>query len=358
MKKEDPFFLEETFHKKDHKSFKKEKKKASSLDRSKYKKTDQKKKEPLLIDPSYKRGRVISFSSDQIEVKLENKTLTCSLKGSLKKEKSRKKNLICVGDFVWVDALKKQVAIVEDRFSFLARVDPVRKKEHYIAVNVDQVFITCSVFLPPLRPFLIDRYIIAAHKGGMTPIIVVNKIDLLDKSEKERIRYREFLSTYQELGMGVFPVSTVKEEGLEEVKKAMEGKTSVFSGQSGVGKSSLLNLLLGLDLKVGDITEKKYRGKHTTTKAHLIELEGGGFCIDTPGIKHFGLWELTLQEVQNYYVEIKEKAKDCKYPNCKHLQEPDCAVKASVDSGEISYLRFESYQSLLEEVLEDKKDYA
>ena len=210
-----------------------------------------------------------------------------------------------------------------------------------------------------LKPPLIDRYIIAAQKGNMQPIIVVNKIDLFDHPppnfseidiEVEKEIYSEFLKGYRALDLPLIPVSSTTGEGIDSLREIMRGKTSVFSGQSGVGKSSLINLVAGTAMRTGSIVQKTGKGSHTTSTTHLIPLECGGFCIDTPGIRSFGLWDLKKEEIAGYFPEIARLSPECHYPDCSHLTEPDCAVRKALEEGTISSLRFESYCTLMASV--------
>ena len=366
MGKDIYYDYEEDFHSKgDKKSSKKERKIASDKDRSKYKKTDSDKlKKNKLIsqeDLSHlSRGLVLSISPEGIIVDSENTLWTCQLKGSLKQEKNRAKNLVAVGDYVLFekkDHHTGSISHIEERKSILSRADNLsRRKEQLIAVNIDQVIITCSVVFPSLKPALVDRYIIAAQKGNMSPIIVVNKIDLLEGSpegvdpitqEVESEILKEFLKAYETLNIPVVLISTKTKDGIEKLKDLMHGKTSVFSGQSGVGKSSLINAVTGSSLKTGDVVMKTNKGSHTTTSTHLVPVDGGGFCIDTPGIKSFGVWDLDEKELLYYYPEFIPFAKDCRFPNCTHQNEPNCAVIQAVDEGNISELRFASYCALI-----------
>lgn len=349
----DHFSFEEEFHQKDRKQFRKERKIASKTDRSKFKKTDQKKKPEVhyKADKDTVRGRVLSITGEGILVDLGDKSILCSVRGSLKKERTEAKNLVVVGDFVQIK--DDAIIAVEDRYSFLAREDITGRKIQLIASNIDQVFITASVVLPPLKPFLIDRYIIAARKGGMHPIILINKMDLLTGHTEERIFLQEFIDSYRAFGVPILCISVETKEGIPELKKMMQDKSSVFSGQSGVGKSSLINETLGLDLPIGEVTKKTLKGGHTTTTAQLIPLKQGGFCIDTPGIKGFGIWDLHTDEVQDYFTDIKEVSKGCKFADCLHLEEPECAVLKAVKEGKLSKLRFESYLSLIEDTLKE-----
>ena len=152
---------------------------------------------------------------------------------------------------------------------------------------------------------------------------------------------------YRDLHILVIPVSTVTGEGLDALRAAMEGKTSVFSGQSGVGKSKLISCITGHELPTGEIVKKTLKGSHTTTATHLVRLDKSSFCIDTPGIKSFGLWGLKTEEIKDYFSEISRASKHCKFPDCMHLNEPDCSVKNAVEEGSISDLRFASYCALM-----------
>jgi ribosome biogenesis GTPase len=364
MSKEDFWSIEEEFHSKDDKkASRKERKFASAKDRSKYKKTDQdqlKKQTGLKEEPDhFKRGRVIAIFPEGVLVSCDQEEFLCNLKGSLKQDKNRIKNLVAVGDLVCFEEKgMKEGAIfrVEDRHSVLSRADNLsRNKEQLIAVNIDQVLIVTSVVLPALKPFLVDRYIIAAQKGNMEPIIIINKIDLLTSPpkeilidiDKERALYNEFLVTYRALHFTVIPVSMETGEGIESIQNEMRGRTSVFSGQSGVGKSSLINLITGSHLATGGVVQSTRKGSHTTTTTHLIPLQGGGFCIDTPGIKSFGIWDLKIEEIAAHFSEIFALSSGCKFPNCAHLNEPECAVKKAVEENKISPLRFGSYCALM-----------
>jgi ribosome biogenesis GTPase len=350
-----------------------ERKLASAKDRSKYKKTDQgkylksleKDKEAKLGKHEWLEGRVLSILPQGIIIDWNGQRISCVLKGLLKKDKTQAKNLVAVGDFVLFEKMSETegiIAQVKPRKSILSRADNLsRRKEQVIAANIDQVLITISVVNPPLKPPLVDRYIIAAHKGGMEPIIVLNKIDLLEDGnypdpqlvEQEREIYQEFLIAYARAGIPVISVSILKEDGLDALKQMMHNKASVFSGQSGVGKSSLINVLTGLNLRIGETVERTKKGSHTTTTTQLLPLDFGGWCIDTPGIKSFGVWDLKKEEVEGYFSEIHEYGLRCKFPDCTHTHEEDCAVIQALEKEEISPLRYESYQALVESVSEE-----
>lgn len=361
--------IEEQYLGSDRKLNRQERKKKSSKDRSKFKKTDRTKYEESLqkeikdrvVDKEHFLGRVLSVSSQGIDVDLDGETYTCMVRGLLKRERTQHKSLVTVGDLVRFAKMpdhEGMIVDVEPRRSVLSRADNLsRKKEHLIAANIDQVLITTSVMTPPLKPPLIDRYIIAAQKGNMQPIIIVNKIDLLDSlafdeyaREQQRALVEECRRAYERVGIPFLVLSVEKGQGIEELREVMKDKTSVFSGQSGTGKSSLINQLTGLDLPVGETVRQTRKGAHTTTQAQLVPLEYGGFCVDTPGIKSFGMWDLAKEEVQGYFSEILESSSSCHFPNCTHTHEDRCQVRLDVEAGKIPLLRFESYLSLIESV--------
>lgn len=349
----------------DRKHGKVDRKKASAKDRSQYKKTD---KDQLLktnendnrneVLDHLLRGRVLSITPAGIIIDHEGEVITCSLRGFLKQHKSQFKNLITVGDWVLFERSSNKegsIHTVEARRSFLSRADNLsRRKEQLIAANIDQVIITVSVVQPPLKPFLVDRYIIATREGGMEPVIVVNKIDLLNEDAEdphvleETALFKEFIQAYSNLQVPVILVSARTGQGMDELREIMRNKSSVFSGQSGVGKSSLINAVSGQDLPIGHIVEKTKKGTHTTTTANLLPLSFGGWVIDTPGIKSFGLWDLTIEEIRSYFNEFFDCGLNCKFPSCTHMHESDCAVLEAIDKGEISALRYQSYLYLIE----------
>jgi ribosome biogenesis GTPase / thiamine phosphate phosphatase len=341
---------------------KEERKRASARDRSKFKKSN--------LDQAQKRldrggesastgltGRVLSVTGLEMEVSCEEEILHCVLRGTLKQERSRMRRLVTVGDIVNLErtTLGEGVIVqVAPRRTLLERADPLNpRKRHLIAANIDQVLITGSVVSPPLKPTLIDRYLISAEQGGMEPIIVINKIDLLSSAtEAEREEYRQFLLAYQAIGYAIVAVSAITGDGMDTLLELMKGKASVFSGQSGTGKSSLINKTLGTNLLVGEVVEKTRKGAHTTTTARLIPLATGGWCIDTPGVKSFGLLELNKEAVRAHFREIAEVASRCHFPNCSHTHEPDCAVLEAVEEGALSQMRYISYCALLSEIEE------
>ncbi|MBS3905097.1 MAG: ribosome small subunit-dependent GTPase A [Simkania sp.] len=371
---------DEAFYYQERKEHRKDRKIASFKDRSQFKKTDQDQKRKHQTSSEegtehLQEGRVLSIAPEGIIVDSSGNFYLCTLKGSLKQQNMRTKNLVAVGDFVLFQKETSQqkeltgtIIRIKERRSLLSRADNLsRRKEQLIAVNIDQVLITCSVFKPPLKPSLIDRYIIAAQKGHMQPVIVVNKIDLLMQDPdllsvsekavllKEKELYALFLDTYQSIHIPVLPVSAATGEGIQPLIDIMQNKASVFSGQSGAGKSSLINTITGSALRTGFLAQHTMKGSHTTTAASLLPIEGGGFCIDTPGIRSFGIWDLDREEIEAYFPEIFETGRQCRYVDCRHFQEPDCAVHKALEEGTISPLRFDSYCALMTDIATEHK---
>ncbi len=350
----DPYETEEEFHSKDRKQFRKERKHLQQTDRSKFKKSDQAKLSPkTLKDTDLPRGQVAAITGEGIWVDEGDKRYLCSLKGLLKKEKIQTRNLIAVGDFVRFEPASIDEGVVvhiEPRFSALARTDISGQKEQLIAANVDQVLIVISVVEPPLKPALLDRYLIAAEKGRIHPIIVINKVDLLHEYPDEHKRYEELLAAYEPLGFPILSASIQTQAGIEAIRSIMKNKISVIAGQSGVGKSSLLNTAFGFERRTGDLSIKTSKGSHTTTAAELLPLPGGGYCVDTPGVRSFGIWQLERSEISSHFHDIAQYAQHCKFADCTHTTEPQCAVLKALEEGTLPRLRYESYATLLDEV--------
>lgn len=349
---------EEDYFGKRRKELKTERKIASATDRSKHKVTDRKPKEPFTQPKEIgsQRGRVIGLCHQGWVVALasnhtEPATYCCTLRGTLKQEKGLAKNLVAVGDLVWIVAQSPEegvIVAIEPRTTYLTRADNLsQRRQQIIATNVDQILITTSVVSPRLKPPLVDRYIIAAQQGQMQPLVVINKIDLLDEDPAEKALYEEFMQAYAQTGIPLIPVSSVTQEGMDKLRAAVRGRTCVFAGQSGVGKSSLINLLTGMDLPTGKTVHKTRKGSHTTSQAELIPLPGGGWCVDTPGMQSFGVWELKQKDVEAYFPDIFTVGHLCKYADCSHTGEPDCAVLKALESGQIPLIRFDSYCALI-----------
>ncbi|MGL4837149.1 MAG: small ribosomal subunit biogenesis GTPase RsgA [Shewanella sp.] len=236
------------------------------------------------------------------------------------------------------------VEAVHPRRSSLTRPD-LYDGVKIIASNIDQILIVSSV-LPSFTTQIIDRYLVAAEDTDIPPIIILNKIDLLTPEEAPAIE--EALQRYQAIGYPVYKVSSILGEGLDTIKALLKDKVSVFAGQSGVGKSSLINALLPeAGLLVGDVSDNSGLGQHTTTTAKLLHLPSGGDLIDSPGVREFALWHLPAQRVGWCFVEFRDFLGGCKFRDCKHGDDPGCALQAAVNAGKISEDRFNNYHRII-----------
>ena len=333
---------------------------AKRTDRSKYKVTDKLKKsheQPKKMDiEGLLAGKVIHIRSQEIEVATEETTVSCSLRGSFKLDRNLKKNLVVVGDNVLFEPITPTTGSVHyilPRSSVLCREEHLhRVRQQLVAANVDQVLITVCLAEPSVKPSILDRYLIAAEKGHMEPVILINKLDLKDRYPKESLLVDECLRLYSSLGIKTIALSTVTGEGLDQVRGVMKDKVSVFSGQSGTGKTCIINVLTGLALRTGSIRAIG-KGSHTTTSTNLLRLPFGGWCIDTPGIRSFGVFELTKEDLQEAFPELFTQP--CAFKNCWHRGELGCAVPEAIEKNQISSLRFSSYTSLLESIEESRR---
>ncbi|HEX8172229.1 MAG TPA: ribosome small subunit-dependent GTPase A [Thermoanaerobaculia bacterium] len=289
-------------------------------------------------------GIVMSVASGRCRVFREGAELDCFTPPELA---ALQKSALAVGDRVRAaeDGGIWRVQSVLPRRTVLARPDPLHAhRQRLIAANVDVVVHVVSVKAPPLRPRLIDRYLIAIQRGGAQPVICVNKVDLLDAESREA--EIEKLAPYLELGVPVIGCSTRTGEGLAQLRDEVRGKLAALVGHSGVGKSSILNALdESLQLATNTL-HKRGTGRHTTTASTLYDFGGGTYLIDTPGIREFGLWDLTRDALRDYFPEFEEAAELCRFTNCTHVHEPDCEVKERVEAGDINAARYDTYVRL------------
>ena len=248
---------------------------------------------------------------------------------------------------IWKPSTKDDTGVVvalDERSSLLTRPDNHGRIKP-VAANIDYIVLVITP-VPIPHPNLIDRYLIAAETVGIEPVLLLNKIDLLDDEGMEMMI--DLLSIYQQIGYRILTASTRSEHGLNELKELLDEQTSVFVGQSGVGKSSLVNALLpGIDTRVGALSEATGKGIHTTTAAKLFHFPAGGTLIDSPGIREFGLWHITPEEVIEGFREFRPFLGHCKFRDCKHEQEPGCAIHQALEDGNITEERLFSYRQIL-----------
>lgn len=287
------------------------------------------------------RGRVISVYGAGCLVQAETgQQYRCVVRGLLRRMQRDTRTAVSVGDrvlFTRSGADEGRVERVEPRHGVLAR--SYRGREHVLVTNVDQVLIVASVAQPPLKTNLIDRYLASAEQGGVPAIICLNKIDLIDPALVQPV-----IGLYSQLGYRVLLTSATTGQGLDALRELFTGRETVLSGQSGVGKSSLLNMLQPtLELPVAEVVEETQKGRHTTSTARLIHLDFGGWVIDTPGIRQFELWDVIPEEVEGFFIELRPFVALCGFPDCSHTHEADCAVKEAVADGLVAQSRYESY---------------
>jgi ribosome biogenesis GTPase len=264
----------------------------------------------------------------------------CATRRLLKTLATDKRHVVAAGDIVWFRPEGEREGIierVEPRHGVVSRAS--RGRQHVLVANVDQLIIVSSAAEPRLKPNLIDRLLVTAEKGGIRPIICINKIDLVAPAD-----LMPLVGVYAQLGYEVLLVSAVTGLGIDRLREQLAGEESVVTGQSGVGKSSLLNAVEpGLQLRVQAVSEETQKGRHTTTTAELIPLSIGGYVVDTPGIRQFQLWDVIPEEVANYFRDLRPFVSRCRFPDCTHTHEDHCAVKDAVADGWIDARRYESY---------------
>lgn len=274
----------------------------------------------------------------------------CGVRGRIhRRDRRHQKSPVAVGDRVQVVHTQEDrgaVESVEPRRSTLSRPAPHGRKEHVMAANVDRVVIVTSVDDPPFNPSLVDRMLAVVEFSDLDALVVVNKMDLGGEPPPEA-------AVYEALGVPVLLTSAIDGTGIPALRAALAGRVSVVAGHSGVGKSSLLNAVQSdLGLVVGDVNPVTGRGTHTTTAAVLVPLAGGGAVIDTAGIREFGLFGIPRRDLPWLFKDIAALAQGCRYPDCSHTHEPECAVQEALVEGELAPFRFDSYLKILESLEE------
>ena len=283
----------------------------------------------------------------------------CNIKGKFRSLGIKSTNPLSVGDSVLFEVLDKKectgiIYEIERRKNYIIRKSVnLSKHSHIIASNIDCCFLFVTPNNPVTSSIFIDRVLVATRSFGIETIILFNKTDLYNKSEIEHVNYLK--SIYLKIGYKCFNISVLKEINIDKVIGEMKNKVSIFTGHSGVGKSSLINLLdSSLELKIGRISEQNEQGQHTTTFAEMFNLNFGAKIIDSPGIKGFGLIDIEKNEIRNYFFEFDLHKDNCKFNDCLHENEPECAIKHAVKNGIISKSRYKSYLSML---VNDNKSY-
>jgi ribosome biogenesis GTPase len=289
-------------------------------------------------------GRVVANRGTSFIVQVEDRRrFDCGVRRVVRTLAREERNVVVAGDHVVITPGQDQQGVierVEPRRGTLSR--QTRRGEHLLVANIDQVLIVIAAADPQFKPNLIDRYLISAEMGGIRPIICVNKVDLVDP-----VRLQPYVGLYSQIGYEMVLVSVARQQGIIRLRRLLRDRETVVAGQSGVGKSSVLNAIQpGLKLATGEVTEETRKGRHTTTNATLLELDFGGWVVDTPGVRQFELCDVNRDDVAGYFREFRPYLSSCKYPGCTHTHETGCRVKQAVDNDLIAITRYESYLKL------------
>ena len=296
-------------------------------------------------------GRVIKSTGSWYKVELQDGALVdARLRGAMRLQGSKATNPVAVGDFVDIEPESEgryAISMVQPRKNHMVRRSVnLSKKTQVIAANIDQAVLVCTIAAPKTLYGFMDRFLATAEAYGVPSLLLFNKIDAYGEAELEELNYREL--AYSKAGYQSLRVSAITGEGLEELKAALQDQVTLFSGHSGVGKSTLANALQpGLDLKTGVISAAHGQGQHTTTFAEMHPLHFGGYLIDTPGIRGFGLVDMERDQIGHYFPEIFALSDACRFNNCTHEDEPNCAVRSAYDAHQIAPTRYENYLSML-----------
>ena len=312
---------------------------------------EQEEKETAIHGPTNgdRQAMVVEVSSSMCRVDLDGQTVLCGLRGALTAQDTGYTNVVAVGDQVLISQNGSEQGIVEQvlpRTSVLSRPDPFYNHlKQAVVANAEQLLIIASWSDPAFWPALIDRYLIAAQRSNLSPVLCVNKVDLAD----DVAACHAMTEPYKQLGHPVLLTSALRGIGIDDLKERLAGRASILAGLSGVGKSSLLNAVQpGLQLRTGEVSERLKMGRHTTTQVNLFALDLGGYVIDTPGIRDFGLASLLRTDLIDYYPEIQDAARQCRFSDCSHTHEPGCGVQTAVQKGRIAETRYQSYLQIYE----------
>ena len=304
------------------------------------------------------RGLVIKNTGNTYWVRMENgEEIVCQAQGNFRLRGIRSTSPIVVGDYVIIDKNPDGTAFIteiEDRKNYIVRrASNLSKQAHILAANIDEALLCVTVRFPETTTIFIDRFLATAEAYRIPVCLVFNKIDLYDEDDKEYLDGLIYL--YETIGYPHLETSAETGEGIEALRERIKNKVTLLAGHSGVGKSSLINALQkDASRKVGKISDYHLKGTHTTAFSEMIKIDTGGYIIDTPGIKGFGIIDMTPQEISHYFPEIFRFSKNCRYYNCMHINEPDCAVLKAVENHYISESRYRSYLNILGDIDESK----
>ncbi|MDL2304446.1 ribosome small subunit-dependent GTPase A [Bacteroides sp. OttesenSCG-928-D19] len=297
------------------------------------------------------RGLVVKNTGSWYQVKTDDgQIIDSKIKGNFRLKGIKSTNPIAVGDYVHLVVNQEGTALIteiEERINYIVRRSSnLSKQSHILAANLSQCLLVVTIRHPETSTIFIDRFLASAEAYRVPVKLVFNKTDLYDEDE---LRYLEALiGLYTHIGYPCFKISALKDEGIEAIREELRGKVTLFSGHSGVGKSTLINRLIpGMEIKTGEISAYHKKGTHTTTFSEMHPVPGDGYIIDTPGIKGFGVFDMQEEEIGHYFPEIFKTSAHCRYNNCTHRHEPGCAVREAVENHYISESRYTSYLNML-----------
>lgn len=303
-------------------------------------------------------GLVVKNTGSWYQVCIDTgETINCKIKGSFRLKEIKTTNPIAVGDRVSIELNKEGTALIyaieERRNYIIRRSSNLSKQAHILAANLDQALLIVTLAHPVTSTIFIDRFLASAEAYHIPVKIVFNKVDLLTVDDREYLD--GLIHLYETIGYPCLQVSALRKEGMDAVRQLLHSKVSLLSGHSGVGKSSIINLLVPeLNAKVGVISEYHKKGMHTTTFSEMVPLPEGGYLIDTPGIKGFGTIDLRSEEVAHYFPDLFRFADKCRFYNCTHRHEPGCAVLEAVEKHQISQSRYQSYLNIMSDSNDEK----
>ncbi len=304
------------------------------------------------------QGTVVKSSGSVYGVRaMDGSLIECRVKGNFRLKGIRSTNPVAVGDHVRYDVREDGTAyiveILERKNYIVRKASNLSKQSHILAANLDLCFLIVTISHPATATTFIDRFLAAAEAYRVPVVLVFNKIDIYDSSEREELEYLTAL--YSSIGYRCLHTSATDNVGIDALKEMMRGKVSLLAGNSGVGKSSLVNAIAPvIAARVGEISRTHDTGMHTTTYTEMFEFMPQSFIVDTPGVKGFGTYDMEVEEISHYFVEFFELSKDCRYGNCTHTHEPGCAVLEALENGRLAPSRYQSYLSMLEDKDEGK----
>lgn len=301
------------------------------------------------------RGVVLKSTGKWYTVLLDDgKRVQCRIRGKLRMDDLKTTNPVAVGDIVMLDESEDEegnrlIAEIQKRTNYIVRKSTnLSKQKQILAANIDHAYLIVTIHSPVTHLAFIDRFLVTAESFRIPTSLLFNKVDMCNADELEYIDALSYM--YERIGYKCHKISATDPATVEFLRQEIKGKQVMISGHSGVGKSTLVQALdPSIDLKIGEISKAHRQGQHTTTFAEMHQLSSGGFIIDTPGIRAFGITELDKSVMSHYFPEMRERMADCRFHNCQHINEPHCAIKAAVESGEIDESRYISYLQLMED---------